>query len=105
MENYANVHFQFVSEEDEPVSSIGTVIIRDDEMVLEVPLPGDLPYVIVGKLRNGYYEGVHVGQPGDVPVAAKWVRLAHVWIGTWLEQDIEYLFKFELGASKKIIPS
>jgi hypothetical protein len=97
MEHYDNVSFEFLSAGDEPGTLHGTVIIRDNGMVLEVELPGDRPYVIHGEARDGFFEGVHQGLVGDVPVHAKWTRLDTIWIGTWLEDLIEYLFTFQLA--------
>jgi hypothetical protein len=64
-------------------------------MLLEVELPGDKLYVSRGQARESFFEGVHEGLPGDVPVLAKWTRLDDIWIGTWLEGGIDYLFTFQ----------
>ena len=96
MDNYKNVQFKFLSEEEEPFSLRGMVLIREKEMVLEVEHPDDRPYTIVGKERGGFFKGVHEGLPGDTPVSAKWTRLESIWIGTWLEEEITYWFSFKL---------
>ena len=94
---YPEVEFLFWSAKEPLDSSSGSVAVRSTEMVLDVPLPGDRPYVIRGVRKEGYYyEGSHQGLPDDVPVLAKWTRLDDIWIGTWLEDNIEYVFQFQL---------
>ena len=93
---YDDVQFHFLSSEDHPWVCSGTVIVRDREMALEIPWDNDAPYTVVGKESRGFFLGKHEGQPGDVPVSAKWIRLDDSYIGTWLEQRVEYLFRFHL---------
>lgn len=95
-ERHDNVQFEFLSAGDEPVASRGTVIVRQDEMVLEVEDPDERPYLIKGKRRQGFWAGRHEGLPGDVPVEAKWTRLDDIFIGTWLQKGIDYVFMFRL---------
>jgi hypothetical protein len=95
-QRWPKVQFEFVSLAGDVDASSGTVLVRDGEMVLEVECPGDRPYVIRGKAIDGLYRGIHQGQPGDVPVAAKWIRLDDIYIGTWREAGIEFLFTFRL---------
>lgn len=83
---YEGVQFRFVSSEDGPSICTGTVVMRDKEMVLEVPCAEDLPYIVAGRKRRGFFVGEHKGQAGDVPVAAKWIRLDDFCIGTWVER-------------------
>ena len=92
---YNNVIFKFVCAIDDPVDLPGIVLVRDAEMVLEVVEPDDpRPYVVVGKAREGFFEGKHQGLPGDVAVRAKWVRLDDRYIGTWIQDGVESLFTF-----------
>ena len=93
---YENVQFQFLSFEDDDCISLGSVVVRGKEMVLDVLCEGNSPYVVVGKKSRGFFLGEHKGQPGDVPVRAKWIQLDDRYIGTWVEQRIEYLFTFSL---------
>lgn len=65
-------------------------------MVLEVECPGERPYTIPGKSVRNFFHGHHKGMPDDERVEAKWIRLDEIYIGTWLEQGIEYLFTFSL---------
>jgi hypothetical protein len=95
-QRYDNVLFEFLSGADKPIASRGMVIIRESEMVLEIECPGDRPYLIKGKQKQDYYSGEHEGSPDDVSVEAKWTRLDDIFIGTWIEEGIDYLFKFRL---------
>jgi hypothetical protein len=99
MKRYPTVSFEFVSADDASSIQRGVVIVRDMEMVLEIECPGDRPYLIRGKACEGFYEGVHEGLAGDIPVHAKWTRLDDLWIGTWLEDGFDYLFTFRLTPS------
>src|SRR4051812_17941070 len=66
VEKYETVQFEFLSAGDSPSSEHGVVVLRPNEMVLEVNCPGDRPYVITGKKKaHGHYEGVHHGLAGD----------------------------------------
>lgn len=96
MQRHANVEFEFLSAGDKPAILLGTAIVRGDQMVLDVEVEGDRPYSIAGERRDSYYEGVHKGLPGDIPVHAKWTQLDDIWVGTWLEDGIDYLFTFRL---------
>jgi hypothetical protein len=94
---YENIEFQFLSAAEPASYPRGTVVVRDAEMVLEVECPGDeRPYTIHGKVHRGFFCGQHKGHPDDVPVAAKWIRLDDMFIGTWVEAGIDYAFTFRL---------
>jgi len=95
MEHYKGVSFDFLSALAKPRILFGTIIIRTNEMVLEIELPGDRPYFIKGIKKAGFFEGIHQGQPDDIPVQAKWTKLDNAWIGTWVEGGTDYLFTFE----------
>ena len=95
-QRYTDVQFEVVSLGGVPWSYRGTVIVRDGEMLLEVEVPDERPYVIRGKASGDFFQGRHEGLPDDPPVQAKWIRLDDIYIGTWLEEGIDYLFKFSL---------
>lgn len=101
IKRHLDVRFEFLSACDKPRILRGTVVLRDNEMVLDVELPGDRPYCIKGKERGGYFEGVHDGLADDVPVHAKWTRLDKAWIGKWVEGGIDWFFTFELPSTRK----
>jgi hypothetical protein len=104
MEHYKKVSFEYVSASEDVRLLHGVVIMRPNEMVLEIELPGDRPYFITGAKRSGFYEGVHKGQPDDIPVHAKWTKLDNAWIGTWVEGGMDYLFTFETPAHLRYKP-
>lgn len=96
-QRFDNVLFEFLSAGDEPVDYRGTVIVRALETVLELEVPDcSRPYLIKGKPREGFWAGRHEGLPDDVRVEAKWTRLDDVFIGTWVEEGIDYVFTFRL---------
>ncbi len=95
-QRWPNIQFEFVSLAGDADTNGGTVLMGDGEMVLEVECPGDRPYIIRGKADEGFYRGIHQGQPDDAAVAAKWIRLDDIYIGTWREAGAEYLFTFRL---------
>jgi hypothetical protein len=97
VQRYSDVQFEFFGA-DGLESQRGVVIIRDGEMALEIECPDDRPYSIVGAVRNGFFVGQHRDLPDDVPVEAKWIRLDDIYIGTWVEDGQDYLFKFRLPA-------
>ena len=66
MEHHDDVLFEFLGAGEGLSSLRGTVVIRPAEMILEVELPGDRPFVIIGKAGKGFYEGKHQGLPSDV---------------------------------------
>ena len=79
----------------------GVALERDGEMVLEVEAPDDPnPFVVIGKTRDGFFEGKHEGLRGDdVSVWAKWTRLDDRFIGTWSQDGVEWLFAFSVPSS------
>jgi hypothetical protein len=101
MQRHTDVLFEFLSAAADPDELRGTVITRDHEMVLEVELPRDRPYLIKGRPRHGYFEGDHEGLPGNVPVHAKWTCLDDTRIGIWVEQGTDFLFTFRLASARE----
>ena len=96
-QRYTDVQFEIVSLAGDSYAYRGTVIVRDGEMLLEVECPDERPYVIRGKASCDFFQGRHEGLLGDPSVQAKWIRLDDIYIGTWLEEGIDYLFKFCLS--------
>ncbi len=92
---YQGVHFDFVNI-DEAQEATGSVAVSADGMVLDIPIPGKSPYVVVGKAQDAVFRGIHLGPPGDVSVQAVWTRLGGIWVGRWIEEGTEYLFRFSL---------
>lgn len=84
---HKGVPFEFLTATDDPLSVLGTVLVRDQEMVLEVDCPGDpRPYTIVGKAVGSFFAGPHKGIPGDINVYARWADLGDEYAGIWVEE-------------------
>jgi hypothetical protein len=96
---YANVEFEFLSPVEKAEVLHGDVIVRDGEMLLDIPCPDDTPYDIHGKATGSFFRGQHHGQPDDLPVRAKWILLDDTYVGIWIEDGYEFLFKFKLPKS------
>ena len=96
VQRWTDVQFEFVSLAGDTYAYSGTVIARDEEMVLELECPGERPYLICGQAIGEFFRGAHQGLPDDVPVTAKWIRLDDIYIGMWIEEGIDYVFIFRL---------
>jgi hypothetical protein len=91
-----NVLFEFLSAGHKPEDSRGSVVIDRDRMVLEVECEGDRPYLIEGTRRDGFHAGRHAGPPGDSSTEARWASVGDLFVGQWIEDGDEWLFKFVL---------
>ena len=98
MAKFNDVEFEFLSlAKDVTVGpSRGAVILRDREMMLEIEYHGERPYNIRGNATGNFFSGRHEGIPGHIQVNAKWTRLDDIYIGTWVEEGREFVFKFRL---------
>ena len=75
------------------------VTVQNGEMVIDMQEPdGVTKYLIVGKPKGYYFQGVNSAGPRMPKVRVRWVKLGKVFVGQWLEDDQEYLFSFELKA-------
>ena len=54
------------------------------------------PWDIRGKANGTFFEGQHKQRPGDVPARAKWILLEDTYVGIWIEEGDEYMFRFRL---------
>jgi hypothetical protein len=97
---YVDVVFEFFHAAYQPEVHYGTVLLRDREMVLEVELPGSTPYHIQGALKGSYFQGREAARPGVSPVFAKWILLDDTYVGLWVEEGQDFMFKFELPDPK-----
>jgi hypothetical protein len=78
----------------------GFVLCREDEMILDIEEPNNGRWNIRGKAKNGFFEGRHEGPSDDVQARAKWILLDDMYVGIWIEQGQEYLFKIRLRDSE-----
>jgi len=88
--------FEFFHAVDRSTVLQGFVLFRGDQMLLEIEEPEDTPWDIRGKSKGAFFEGHHKQRPGDASAYAKWILLEDVYIGLWIEDGQEYLFKFQL---------
>lgn len=103
------VHFQtevtfFCEDYDETRSA--EVLVRRGEMVLDISSPDPSKrYLVRGKLYSGpligtedlvaYWAGrdeLEDAAPADI--VARWTLLGDVFVGVWIEDGDEYLFRF-----------
>jgi hypothetical protein len=91
---YDEVLFQFLSMND--VAELrGTILVRGNQMVIDIPQNGVSTFVIVGSNQEGFYEG-HNSTRGAPIVHARWTKLGPIFVGRWVEDGVEYLFSFRL---------
>ena len=76
----------------------GTVLLREKEMVIDIPIQDDEgPYLIVGKFNGRFYEGKNSAHDAHSDVYAKWGDFGDIYIGQWIEDSDEYLFSFKIS--------
>lgn len=88
--------FEFVHATDGLTVRQGFVLCREDEMILDIEEPDNGRWNIRGTARNGFFQGRHEGPADDVQARAKWILLDDLYIGIWIEQGQEYLFRIRL---------
>lgn len=93
-ERHENVLFHFLGA-DEDSHLPGTVIVREAEMVLDIP-GGYGPYLIVGKLQKTWFAGANSLHGREYDVDARWANVGDAFVGLWVEGGYDYLFSFSL---------
>jgi|HubBroStandDraft_6_1064221.scaffolds.fasta_scaffold1064953_2 hypothetical protein len=91
---YEDVRFHFLGAEEDS-ELIGTVLVRDGEMILDIP-GADRPYLIVGKSHGHRFAGTSSVRGRSNRVEAKWADVGEMYVSVWLEDAYEYLFSFDL---------
>lgn len=92
-----DVMFRFLGSDEDSLLR-GSVLVRDGEIVLDIP-GGYGPYLIVGKPRLHWYEGTNSATARRFEVSATWANVGESYVGRWIEANHEYLFSFVLGSS------
>jgi hypothetical protein len=90
---YENVLFEFPNDDMQ-----GTVLIRDHEMVIELPEQNGLaPALVVGECEGHLYRGINEVRDEDaLSISASWCDFGEAFAGIWIEEGNEMLFKFRL---------
>jgi hypothetical protein len=90
---YENVLFEFPDDDMQ-----GTVVVRGNEMVLDIPEQNGLAAaLIVGKREGQIFRGKSDVRDKDaLKISAAWCDFGEVFAGVWLEEDNELLFLFRL---------
>ena len=96
MPKFPRIEFEFLCATGKSQTLYGSVIVRNDEMLLDIESPGDRPYDVRGKDTGLFFRGNHVGRPGDSAVDAKWILLDDTYVGRWVEDGYEFFFHFQL---------
>jgi hypothetical protein len=90
---HKNVVVKFLSSNDD-TDLIADINVRDSEMILD--MKGYDPYLIRGELRENHFVGHNEHKDAKSAVSAKWTSLGDVFVGQWVEDSLEYLFRFQL---------
>ncbi len=76
----------------------GTVLIRDDAMVLEIPEQDGYPHaLIVGTPQSHYFRGKNTSRERNaLPVDARWADVGNMFVGSWQDDAYDLIFYFQL---------
>jgi hypothetical protein len=94
---YDGVVFEFYNS-DTDLEQRGTVIIRAEDMALEIPeQDGYAAATVIGKPLGHYFRGGNSSRKADaLRVDARWADLGELFAGTWQDEDYDLLFRFRL---------
>jgi len=94
---YRNVTFEFYNAETS-VEQKGTVVIRADAMVLDIPAQdGIAATLVIGTAHTTHFRGRNSARDRDaIEVDARWADLGDVFAGVWQDENDDLLFKFRL---------
>jgi len=97
MGRYDGVLFEFYND-DTSLELRGTVVIREDAMVVEIPEQDNIAEsLIVGKPRGHYFQGSNSSRdPDTLAAVACWADLGEAFAGTWQDDNDDLLFTFRL---------
>ena len=94
---YDDVLFEFYND-NTSVEQHGTVIIRSDAMVLDIPeQDGIAAALVIGRPHGTHFRGSNSSRdPNAVEADARWADLGDVFAGVWQDENDDLLFKFHL---------
>lgn len=75
-----------------------TVIRRGNEMVIDVnEYQQSGPYLIIGRQQGHFWAGTDAAEAfSEDEVIARWSLLGDVYVGIWIGDGEEYIFRFRL---------
>src|SRR5437868_5158709 len=94
---HEGVRFHFLGAKEDS-ELVGTVLLRDGEMVLDIPSSNG-PYLLHGKSHGHRFEGTTIVPGKSNPVEARWADVGRMYVGIWIEEGYDYLFSFELPSA------
>ena len=102
MGRYEEVVFEFYNDATS-VEQRGTVVIRADAMVLDIPeQDGIAATLIIGKPHASYFRGCNSVRDRDaIVVDARWADMGEVFAGIWQDENDDLLFRFYLPRKVK----
>ena len=94
---YQNIHFQFLDSDGE-VIQVGTVLVRDDRMVLDIPTQQGFAACLIPGAQVGHVcIGSNTLRGEHSPcIQAKWADLDGIFVGRWTEEGYACLFSLRL---------
>jgi hypothetical protein len=95
-QRYPDVSIQFLTPDDDAFEVKATVLLRQDEIVIDIhDQPSSGPYLVCGKRAGHFFAGVDsLEHQEKVHVVARWALLGDVYVGIWIEEGTEFLFSF-----------
>ena len=90
---YENVVFEFPNDD-----MTGIVIVRGDEMAIEIPEQNGLASCLgIGNRQGHLFRGRNETRDEDaLSISASWCDFGEVFAGVWIEEGNELLFLFRL---------
>jgi len=100
-ERYEDIQIQFLSAGGTVIEVKASVLLREDEMVIDIPSqPSSGPNLVRGKKADHFFAGVDsLEHEIQVNIVARWSLLGDVYVGIWVEEGVEYLFSFRVPRS------
>lgn len=72
------------------------------EMIIDIQdRHAEEPHLIRGELRDYYFEGFNEYPTAKGTVHARWACVGDVYVGLWIENSVETLFKFQIPRPTK----
>lgn len=101
-QRFDDVEFEFFSM-DEALTATGTVAVRPNAMVIDIPGQETTHACLVeGHLAGHVFAGRNtIRQEVPLRIEARWADLGDWFAGIWVEEGKDYLFRFHLPRQLK----